>query len=141
VKATLILAALLITSTAQATTWGVHVGSIHVPAKESDNNANYGLYARTDSGLTFGVYRNTLRRTSLYAGYTFNAYRDIDVTVGGITGYQLKDGTGYARGAVTGLVAFSYPLPVRILGMAPRVSLVPGHLVKARSVLHLTMEF
>lgn len=140
-KLTLILAALLLTSTAQAATYGLHAHSMHVPARDLDNNENWGLYARTESGLTVGGYRNTLRRNSFYAGQTLQLWGPVDVTLGGITGYQIKDGEGWSRNAIAPLVALSIASPVKVLGVTPRVTVVPGHLVKARTVIHLSAEF
>lgn len=129
----------LFCASVQAFTGGLHVQSLHIPARENDNNANYGLYIRTDSGLTAGGYRNTLRRNSIYLGQTFE-YGQFSLTLGGITGYQQKDGEGYSRGAITLLGVVSYASPIQIMGLTPRFSLVPGHLVKARSVVHLSVE-
>src|SRR5438045_253932 len=54
---------------AEAVTVGLHLASVHLP-KRDFNNTNPGLYVRTDGGWTAGAYRNSLNRTSAYAGYT-----------------------------------------------------------------------
>jgi len=47
--------------------------------------------------------------------------------------------SGYSRGAVTPLGAFSYKSPVAFMGLTPRVQVLPGF-GKHSSVLHLTFE-
>lgn len=131
--------ALCAATAAQATTFGAHIGSQHFPAKDGDNNANSGLYVRFDNGVTLGGYRNTIRRNSVYLGYSIDAGA-FGVTVGGITGYQQKDGKGHSRGAVSPLLALSVVSPVSIAGLTPRLAYVPGHLVKAADVVHLMVE-
>lgn len=139
-RTTLILAAaLLMTTAAQAFTGGLHVHSMHVQAKDADNNQNWGLYARAEDGLTAGWYRNTLRRNSFYLGQTFES-GPYALTLGGITGYKVKDGEGWSRNYIAPLVAASYAAPFQMMGGTPRLTLVPGHLVKARTVLHLSIE-
>lgn len=128
-------------STARSQTIGVHVVSMHMPARPDQNNQNLGLYVRSADGWTLGGYRNTLRRTSLYAGGTMSLLGPLDLTAGVISGYQDKGGKGHSRGALSPLLAFSYALPVAVLGVTPRVTYVPGHLVKASDVLHLSFEF
>jgi len=124
---------------AEPLTVGLHIHSVHVPAKDTDNNSNWGLYGRTADGLTFGGYRNTLRRNSFYLGQTFE-HRGFGLTLGAITGYKIKDGEGWSRNYLAPLAAVSYAPPVQILGATPRATLVPGHLVKARTVLHFSLE-
>jgi hypothetical protein len=55
---------------AEGITVGMHVGSAHFPDNGKVNNVNPGLYIRGESGAVFGFYRNSLRRTSVYAGYS-----------------------------------------------------------------------
>jgi hypothetical protein len=74
---------------AEGITVGLHLASVHVPAKDGQNNTNAGFYLRSAAGLTAGVYENTLRRTSLYAGKSF-ALGPVDVVVGIVSGYQRK---------------------------------------------------
>lgn len=138
---------------------GMHLYSVHVPAETYQNNENLGLYVRTAGGWTAGAYRNTLRRTSVYGGYTFS-YQRYSLTVGAISGYQRKwervptgpngkcdNGTGFrwcdaqvgaSRGAFTLLLAPSVALPV-VWGATPRVSYVPG-LAGSANVVHFSME-
>lgn len=123
-----------------AVTIGMHIHSAHIPSKDSDENQNYGLYVRTDSGLTVGGYKNTLRRNSFYIGQSFQLIGPVDVTLGGITGYSIKDGQGWSRSYIAPLVALSAASPVQVMGVTPRLTLVPGHLIKARTVLHLSVE-
>jgi hypothetical protein len=68
---------------------GVHVGSWH--SEPGFNNTNPGVYVRTADGWTLGAYRNSVRRTSTYAGWTTGvdlaAGVRAEVTVGAIAGY------------------------------------------------------
>jgi hypothetical protein len=128
---------LLLTSTAHAATLGVHIGSHHFPQK-SQNNRNEGIYFRADNGFTACLYHNSIRRESFYLGYSLEQ-GPFGVTVGGVSGYKRKNGTGFSRGAVTPLLAFSVAGP-QYFGVRPRLALVPGHLVKTSSVLNLMAE-
>ena len=81
-------AALLLCAAApgvHADTVGLHLGSLHIPAKDY-NNTNPGAYVRLDNGWTGGLYRNSLRETSVYAGYTWTRGA-FSVTAGGVSGY------------------------------------------------------
>lgn len=136
------LLAIALFQCAQAAEWGLHVHSVHVPAKDGDNNSNWGLYGRTDDGLTFGGYRNTLDRNSFYIGQTFKVFGPVDMTVGAITGYDSKAHFCIGDNCldVLALVALSVASPISIMGATPRITLVPGHLVKARTVVHFSLE-
>ena len=76
----------LIAHNAHADTVGLHVVSEHVPQR-TFNNVNPGLYYRSDTGWTVGGYRNSLRRTSVYGGYSLG-FGPLAVTAGAVTGYQ-----------------------------------------------------
>lgn len=130
---------------------GIHLISYHAPAKDYQNNENWGVYAAYNN-FTVGAYRNTLRRTSLYAGYNVQLWGPIDITLGGVSGYQKKSETelcgpigvsdwfvtcqvqhGYSRGAVSLLAAPSVHYgPVR-LWFIPSVG-------RTSSVFHLSLE-
>lgn len=77
-----------------AATMGVHLASLHVPARDGQNNTNPGLNFTSDSGVTVGVYRNTQRKTSPYFGMQFELatgrYGSVDVLAGVVGGYQRK---------------------------------------------------
>jgi hypothetical protein len=64
----------------------------------------------------------------------------VDLTAGIIGSYQRKDGQGWSRGYIGPLVALSAASPISIMGATPRITLVPGHLVKSRTVVHLSLE-
>lgn len=133
------VAALLLTGAAQALTGGLHLHSMHTPAQEADNNLNRGAYVRTDGGLMIGAYRNTYRRLSPYVAQTIPV-GPFDLALGVIGGYQRKGDDGFSCGYLSPLAAISYAMPVQLMGVTPRLTLVPGHLVKARTVLHLSVE-
>ena len=71
---------------AQAQTIGLHVGSIH--ESPGFNGFNPGAYVRLDNGFTAGSYFNSIRKQSVYAGYTMNVWGPLDVSFVGVTGYQ-----------------------------------------------------
>lgn len=76
---------------ADAQTIGLHLGSKHSAA--GYNNVNPGLYLRSADGWTAGAYRNSVRRTSVYAGWTggidITSGVRAEVTAGFITGYPV----------------------------------------------------
>lgn len=119
------------------TTVGLHVASHHWPDRDYQNNSNPGLYVRTPDGWTFGGYRNTLRRTSVYAGYTWES-GPFALGAGLITGYQRRDGVGAWRTPVAPFIVPSVALP-RMFGVTPRLSIIPGT-PKNESVLHFSIE-
>ncbi len=127
------LAALAITACAggaTAGTLGAHVTSLHFPQSDF-NNFNPGLYYRSDDGWTAGAYRNSLRRGSVYGGYTWESGR-LGLTAGGITGY----GHGVLPLLVPSVVVLSYQ------GVKARVAYIPRVEKRIGShVLHLMLEY
>lgn len=90
ISAGAVLAAAVVTASADEVTVGGHLATYHfnMEPEQSFKNLNPGLYVRTESGLTLGAYRNSLARRSAYAGWTFATRDDrFAVTVGGVTGY------------------------------------------------------
>lgn len=78
----------------ESLTLGMHLGSIH--DRGDYNNVNPGLYVRS-GGWTGGIYRNSLRKTSIYGGYTFDydtpslpLVKTVSLTVGVVSGYPNK---------------------------------------------------
>ena len=115
---------------AWASTIGLHLASHHIPAKNY-NNSNPGIYYRTSEGWTVGDYRNSLRRNSFYAGYTWK-FGALDVTTAAVTGYFHK----VQPLLVPSLSLFTYQ------GITPRVAYIPR--VEKRigaHVLHLMIEY
>lgn len=74
---------------------GVHLGTWHskpAPKRVGEwSDFNPGIYARWSNGFTAGTLRNSERRQSVYAGWTWEGPRHWTVrpalTVGAITGY------------------------------------------------------
>lgn len=115
---------------ASAEQFGVHLGSVHFPQRDF-NNANPGLYWRSDDGWTAGAYRNSLRRTSAYAGLTWQWGR-LALTAGGVTGYADK---------VQPMLVPSFAF-LRIDDFSVRVAFIPRIEKRIEShVLHLMVEF
>lgn len=67
-------------------TVGVHLATYHVDRHANSNEFNPGIYA-VCNGWTGGVYRNSERGTSYYAGHTVRVGW-LDITVGVIGGYM-----------------------------------------------------
>jgi hypothetical protein len=144
-KGSLLLAVLLAAGAARAEplTIGVHLVSQHLPAREGQNNVNPGLYVRAD-GWTVGGYHNTYSETTVYAAHTLTAWRGLEV-VGGIAyGYQYHTVAGReygaSRGAFTPMAGLTYAPPLRVLGLQPRIWILPPT-PKNSGVVHLSMEF
>lgn len=110
------------------TKFGVHMGSIHFAGDY--NNFNPGVYVNHD-GWTGGVYYNSERRVSAYAGYTF-ATGPLDWTLGAITGYE----RARVLPLVAPSVAFNFTPEV-----AGRVVLLPNPFKPKESALHFTLEW
>lgn len=142
--------------TVHAQTIGLHLASIHAPARDFHRNTNPGVYVITDNGLTFGVYRNTLGRTSVYAGVTIDS-GPFSLTVGATTGYQKRaehgkcyDGVpdlglgcdnvmGVSNGVLLPVVSPSIRLPA-VAGITPRISYIPSLGAGSSSAFHLSVE-
>jgi hypothetical protein len=128
--ALLAVAAFLLAPWAQAGTIGLHIGSHHMPSKDY-NNSNPGMYYRADEGWTAGFYRNSLRKDSVYAGYTWK-FGALDVTTAGVTGYFNK----VQPLLVPSVSLFTYR------GITPRIAYIPRVEKKIGAhVLHLMVEF
>jgi len=134
----LVLCCLAFAATAQ-TTIGVHTVSIHAPDNGKVNNVNPGGYVSFENCATVGFYRNSLRRMSVYAGCTME--RGIaGLTIGGVTGYDKEHG-GHSNAPVAPLLALHLKSPVEFFGATPRLTYIPGRLVKSADVLHLSLQF
>ncbi|HMC15998.1 MAG TPA: hypothetical protein VKI18_10225 [Albitalea sp.] len=115
---------------ASAGTFGAHVGSLHFP-QAGFNNFNPGAYYRSDSGWTAGAYVNSLRRGTVYGGYTWEAGR-FGLTGGAITGY----GHGVLPLLVPSAALFTHH------GVTARVAYIPRVEKRIGShVLHLMLEY
>lgn len=114
-----------------AGTVGLHLASVHIPARSAYNNVNPGVYYRSDAGWTAGMYHNSLSRPSACAGYTLQ-YGRFGLTAGGATGYQQT---------VQALLVPSVSL-FTMQGVTARVAYVPRVEKRIEShVLHLMVEF
>lgn len=73
--------------TLETWTLGLHLLTAHaMPGYEA---VTPGIYARHESGATFGAYRNSIGRRSAYAGWTFESGR-FALTVGAVSGYERR---------------------------------------------------
>lgn len=97
------------------------------------NNENLGVYARhkpTGFGIGY-VHRNSEGNESFHVDWTHNVWKNLDLTLGGATGYE--------RASVVPVVAPSLRFGVTDKWGA-RVVYLPG-LKGARDALHLTAEY
>jgi hypothetical protein len=127
------LLALLCHFAASAQTVGLHLVSAHQHG--GLNGINPGIYVRFDNGATFGTYRNSHRRQSSYAAWTFEteavAGFSAALTVGAITGYPAAE--------VMPMLAPS--VAYRVSDYAARLAIVPRPpLAGASAALHLMFE-
>jgi hypothetical protein len=120
---------------------GLHIGSAHLPDR-GQTDTNPGIYARTASGLVYGGYRNSYRRTTVYVGQSF-AVGPVDLTLALGTGYQRKcaDGNGFTRTYLAPIAAVSYLVPVDLLGARPRIHFAPAWGGKSSTVFHISAEW
>lgn len=82
-----LLLTLWVTNTTAATV-GIHLTTAHFGQHNLEADTP-GVYVRTDSGFTAGVYRNSYRRTSAYTGWTWETEsKRFAITVGAVTGYS-----------------------------------------------------
>ena len=64
---------------------GLHVGTAHIDPDMPLNDFNPGIYAVLDNGVTVGTYYNSIRKQTVYAGYT-TKYKQFSLMVGVATG-------------------------------------------------------
>ena len=102
---------------------GLHLLSFH--AGPSMETITPGVYAIAPSGATLGYYRNSHRRPSAYAGWSWQG-RHWALTAGAVTGYE--------RAKVLPLLVPSYRFST---GM--RASVIPNPW--GESALHLSWEW
>jgi hypothetical protein len=65
---------------------GIHIASLH--DQQGFNNFNPGAYVVADSGATIGFYKNSVNKTSVYAGQTFRPFGTLLITAGVVSGYR-----------------------------------------------------
>lgn len=124
----------------EVTTLGIHTFSYH-------NGGNYnevtpGLYIEKNNYVA-GIYHNSIRNTSLYAGYTWSwplpanpVFHAVSFTGGLVTGYRHK---GYNSDvAILGATSLRHDINER---EALRLSILPLHKSSSATyVLHLSYE-
>ncbi len=127
-KAALIAIAVLLAAPAQADVLGIHGPSTHF--RDGPNNANLGLYVRSD-GIEMGAYYNSRRKPTLYAGRMWESDWPLKpaVLVGVASGYDKL---------LTPFVIPSVSVPV--MGKAVRVALIPSIKKGLPPAVHLSIE-
>jgi hypothetical protein len=68
---------------------GFHLGSVHVPAKDDQNNRNTGAYVCMEEWCA-GGYRNTIDRDTFYVTHELAKAHGFSLHAGLVTGYQKK---------------------------------------------------
>ena len=111
---------------------GLHLVSAHFDDSDFES-VNPGLYVRLNNGATAGAYRNSMRRVSAYAGWTwdtdFHGFRPA-ITAGVVTGYER---------AVMPLLVPSISTPA-VDGFRARFTFIPKVEKGGSSALHLSLE-
>jgi hypothetical protein len=134
------LIGMFVTLPAHAQTVGLHIGSHHFP-QTGQNNANPGIYVMTEDLWTAGIYKNSGRKTTVYAGKGYHL-GPIDIGAALATGYKRECNEngcwGFSRWAITPVVTLSYAAPA-ILGVSPRVWFSPP-VGNASAVVHVSLE-
>ena len=112
---------------------GLHVGSAH--ERGGYNNANPGVYVRSESGWTVGGYLNSYKRGSAYVGKAWSTDRwhglSAAIAVGGITGYPQNTVMPFAAPSVAWHAAG---------GTGARLAIIPRPNAKGSGVIHLMIE-
>lgn len=121
---------------AAALTLGLHLATAHFggsPDSPHVENVTPGIYLRTPSGLTAGVYSNSEGGTSAYAGQTFETdSRRFALTLGAVVGYRVAP--------VLPLVVPSLRFEITEHAAA-RLSYIHNPLKDAPSGVHLSAEW
>lgn len=124
----------------ETTTLGIHTFSYHNNGNYNDNTP--GLYLERNQ-FVIGAYHNSIRKTSVYAGYTWDwalptnpVFQAISFTGGLATGYKHK---GYNHDlSVLAATSLRHDLNNR---QALRLTILPLHKRSpANYVLHLSYE-
>jgi hypothetical protein len=123
------------------TAFGFHVVSVHstpidVTAGRPWNNSNPGVYARWDRWVA-GTYYNSIRRHSVYAGYAYPLFENLDIVVGVVTGY---DGPGYTSKPIMPMVVPSAHFALT-KDISVRLNLAIGVQKNAATALNVALEW
>ncbi|MEY2893921.1 MAG: hypothetical protein RJA98_3829 [Pseudomonadota bacterium] len=125
-----------LSTAAAAVTIGLHLATAHfggAPNSPHVENVTPGLYLRTASGITAGIYSNSEGGTSAYAGQTYETDNGrFALTVGAVVGYRVAP----ILPLVVPSVRFN---PTEQAGL--RLSYIHNPLRGAPSGLHLSAEW
>jgi hypothetical protein len=66
----------------------LHGPSHHFDSQAGYNNQNFGLGYAFDNNIVVGAYDNSIRRTSVYAGYVLRLTEHVGILAGVATGYE-----------------------------------------------------
>ncbi|CAB4134474.1 hypothetical protein UFOVP273_93 [uncultured Caudovirales phage] len=106
-KKALIILSLFCASAYADTSIGINTITLHVPKVENTTAYTPGVYVVQDN-TTIGVYRNSYKNVSMYAGYSYQYSANTSIIAGVLTGYPICRKTyGICPGA-----AIKYLVPV-----------------------------
>ena len=107
-----------------------HYKPVCTSTEETPNNTNPGVYVRHTSGFGIGYVKNSERNDSFHVDWTRNVWKNLDITIGGATGYE--------RANIVPIVAPS--LRFKVDKLTTRLVYLPG-MKGSRDALHLAVEF
>lgn len=113
---------------------GLHLVSWH--DEPGYNNHNPGVYVKSECGLTAGVYKNSVRKTTAYIGYTYDPPKlPFWASVAVATGYHSETRMRLTPIAMIGIKSPQYEGFRFRLGYIPKISGVNNV-----NVVHLMIE-
>lgn len=123
------------------TKFGVHTFSIHSERIDGHtgrpwNNVNPGAYVRWDR-VVAGTFYNSIRQQSVYVGYAYPLFDNVDIVFGAVTGYNAE---GRAAKAVMPMIIPSVHFAVTQT-MSVRLNLALGAQKGAASAVNLALEW
>ena len=115
-------------------TIGLHLVSWHDTG--GYNNVNPGVYTKTECGITIGAYENSINKTTVYVGYTYDPPKlPVWASVAIATGYKPETNMTLTPIGMVGLKSQQYKGTRFRIGYIPKIK---G--VNQVNVLHLTFE-
>jgi hypothetical protein len=118
------------------TTVGIHLGTKH--SASGFNNTNPGVYAHWSNGATVGVYYNSERATSFYAGYLWQTAPITSLEIKG--GLMVGAVTGYQAYKLTPLLVPSLSASIPASQWRARLTYVPKFEKGGAHAGHLSIE-
>lgn len=120
---------------------GVHVFSVHSTPRDNVagrawNNANPGIYFRRDN-VVVGTYYNSIRKQSVYVGYSYPVTDYLDVCIGLVSGYN---GPGYRAKPISPMLIPTFHGPITSR-MDWRINIAPGIGKNSATAINFALEY